>query len=157
MGTTSRRVLVVDDDEALRSLLTYKLEKHGFSVDTLEDGRQVVDHLRDVPTDVLLLDLMMPRVDGFQVLRLLREDSKARPKATIIVSARGREEDILHAFNFGVADYVTKPFSLNVLMARIDVALQSKAAPEIEAEAAPEADAETEAQRESEGEVAADE
>jgi DNA-binding response OmpR family regulator len=126
-------ILVVDDDTTLTSLLEYKFGRLGYEVRIEQDGALAQGALRLQTYDVLLLDIMMPRIDGFQLLREIAEGLLNRPRAILVLSARGEEKDILLAFNLGAVDYVTKPFSLNVLTARIEIALKWKSSftPEI--------------------------
>jgi DNA-binding response OmpR family regulator len=119
-------ILIVDDDNTLINLLEYKFGHLGYEVTVQQDGALAQDALRSRVFDVLLLDIMMPRIDGFQVLREIAEGKLKRPRATLVLSARGEEKDILLAFNLGAVDYVTKPFSLNVLTARVEIALRHK-------------------------------
>jgi DNA-binding response OmpR family regulator len=120
--------LIVDDDDALCSVLSYRLKKDGYQVDCLPDGLEALDYLRDRRVDALLLDIMMTKVDGFQVLRAIGAGDVQRPLATVIMSARSAEEDMLKAFQLGAIDYVVKPFSINVLAARLRIALGLPAA-----------------------------
>jgi len=122
----SPHVLVVDDDSTLCGLLEYKLKRKGFRVTLSGDGQAAMEELQQNKVDALLLDIMMPRMDGFHLLRVLQESPEIAPQAIIILSARGDEEDILKAFELGAIDYVTKPFSVNVLIARIEIALEFK-------------------------------
>jgi two-component system phosphate regulon response regulator PhoB len=122
---TGQRVVIVDDDEALSSVLAYKLRKTGFDVNTISDGMSGIEYLRTNTPDILLLDVMMHKVDGFQVLRSLQQSERRMPPV-IVMSARSGEEDVLKAFQLGAIDYVTKPFSLNVLVARMRIALGMK-------------------------------
>jgi DNA-binding response OmpR family regulator len=119
-------VLLVDDDKILSNLLEYKLKQIGYTVEIKDDGAAAVEALKARQYDVLLLDIMMPRLDGFQLMRSFEKEELKRPGATIVVSARSEESDILLAFKLGAVDYVTKPFSINVLMARIEIALRCK-------------------------------
>ena len=119
-------VLLVDDDKILSNLLEYKLKQTGYTVEIMDDGAAAVEALKVRQYDVLLLDIMMPRLDGFQLMRSFDKDKMQRPAVTIVVSARSEESDILLAFKLGAVDYVTKPFSINVLMARIEIALRCK-------------------------------
>ena len=122
------RVLVVDDDEALCGLIEYKLKQKGYEVVISTDGQDALDKLNGGKFDALVLDIMMPKVDGFYLLREIQKSSTNKPRATLVLSARKEEEDILKAFELGAVDYIAKPFSLNVLIARIDIALKFKAA-----------------------------
>ena len=119
-------LLIVDDDKTLTTLLEYKFKQLGFDVTIKADGAEAIEVLKAKAVDVLVLDIMMPRIDGFQVLREISSGAMQAPKATLILSARGDERDVLLAFELGALDYVTKPFSVNVLAARIKIALNSK-------------------------------
>jgi two-component system phosphate regulon response regulator PhoB len=120
------KVLIVDDDEALCSLLNYKFSKRGFEIVRAFDGMKALEYIGKVRFDLMILDLMMPKLDGSQLLRRINEGEGLRPRAVIILSARGDEDVVVEAFNLGAIDYVTKPFSMDVLMARVDVALKFK-------------------------------
>jgi two-component system, OmpR family, alkaline phosphatase synthesis response regulator PhoP len=115
------RILVVEDEETLRMALVDALRAQGFEVLEAADGEQgLALALREDP-DVVLLDLMLPRRDGFSVLRALREDRL--DAAVIILSARGEEWDRVQGFEYGADDYVVKPFSMRELLLRVRAAL----------------------------------
>jgi DNA-binding response OmpR family regulator len=120
-----QRVVIIDDDEALSSVLAYKLRKTGFEVHTISDGMSGIEYLRVNTPNIVLLDVMMHKVDGFQVLRSFAQGDRRMPPV-IVMSARSGEEDVLKAFQLGAIDYVTKPFSLNVLVARMRIAMGVK-------------------------------
>lgn len=120
------RVLVAVDEDVLFGLIEYKLRKSGFAVARAADGRSALDQLRSERFDILLLDIMLQKLDGFTVLRELRNAGIALPQATIILSARADEQDVLAAFQLGALDYVTKPFSLGILVERIRIAFATK-------------------------------
>ncbi|MEL6714902.1 MAG: response regulator transcription factor, partial [Planctomycetota bacterium] len=111
------RVLVVEDEFSIRMPLADALRSAGYEVLEAEDGEAALDlALREDP-DAVLLDLMLPKRDGFDVLRAMRED---RLTATVLIlSARGTEYDRIQGFEYGADDYVVKPFSTRVLMARV--------------------------------------
>ena len=116
------RVLVVEDEEPLRMALCDALRAEGFSVLEAEDGEAgLALALREGP-ELVLLDLMLPKRDGFSVLKALREDRLAA--AVIILSARGEEWDRVQGFEYGADDYVVKPFSMNELLMRIRAELK---------------------------------
>lgn len=119
-------VLVAVDEDVLYGLIEYKLRKSGFSVARAADGRSALEQLRAQRFDILLLDIMLQKLDGFTVLRELRNAGAAMPEATIVLSARGDEQDVLTAFQLGALDYVTKPFSLGILIERIRIAYSAK-------------------------------
>jgi DNA-binding response OmpR family regulator len=122
MGRVSAtRVLVVDDEPMVRDVLARYLEKEGYEVDVAEDGEQALDALASQVPDLVLLDLMLPRVDGLEVLRRMRERT---PTAVIMLTARGEETDRVVGLELGADDYVTKPFSPREVVARVRAVLR---------------------------------
>ena len=116
------RVLVIEDEEPLRLALCDALRAGGFEVSEAADGEAGLERaLSDAP-EVVLLDLMLPKRDGFSVLRAMREDRLS--SAVIILSARGEEWDRVQGFEFGADDYVVKPFSMRELLLRVRAALR---------------------------------
>jgi len=120
------RILIAIEDASLFGLIQYKLSKSGYDVTGAFDGVQALNLLTSEKFDALLLDLMLPKTDGYQILRELQDGQANRPRVIMIVSTRGEEEDVLRAFEFGAVDYIAKPFSLNVLAARLEIALRFK-------------------------------
>ena len=121
----SKRILVVEDEEPLRMALADALGAEGYEVLEAGDGERGLDlALREGP-DVVLLDLMLPKRDGFSVLRAIREDRLTAP--VLILSARGEEWDRIQGFEYGADDYLVKPFSTRELLLRIRAALQRTA------------------------------
>jgi len=120
------KVLVIEDDSVLAKLLEYKLVKSGYDVEVALDGEQGLGLAQENNYDLLLLDLMLPRLNGFQLLEQLRNGGKKQLPLFLVLSARSGEEDVLRAFDLGAVDFIPKPFSLDVLMARIRVALSHK-------------------------------
>jgi DNA-binding response OmpR family regulator len=112
------RVLVAEDDEHVNELLAYRLEMAGFDVRTVEDGAACLEHVQTAEPDAILLDLMLPEVDGFGVLRQLDERLDVEP-SVIVISGRGLEHDVVWGFELGADDYVTKPFSPSEVVARL--------------------------------------
>jgi DNA-binding response OmpR family regulator len=124
------RVLIVDDEPMVRDVLSRYLEKEGYAVDLAEDGEQaLLAYERDSP-DLVLLDLMLPRVDGLEVFRRIREQA---PTAVIMLTARGEETDRVVGLELGADDYVTKPFSPREVVARVRSVLRRSAAPAADA------------------------
>ncbi len=111
------RVLVVEDKRSAADLLRRALEREGHCVELAYDGEEALSLGESDDLDVIILDLMLPRVDGYTVIRKLREAKHLTP--TIILSARDAMEDIVRGLDSGADDYLTKPFSLAVLMARV--------------------------------------
>lgn len=123
MEATSKknRILVVDDERGLVKLIRLNLEHDGFEVFEANNGAQAMDRLRAVLPDLVLLDVMMPDLDGFQVLRMIREIGST---PVIMLTAKGEENDKVRGLELGADDYVTKPFSLRELTSRIRAVLR---------------------------------
>jgi DNA-binding response OmpR family regulator len=115
------RVLVVDDEPMVREVLARYLEQEGFAVDVAEDGEQALASYEAATPDLVLLDLMLPRIDGLEVFRRMRE---RRPIAVIMLTARGEETDRVVGLELGADDYVTKPFSPREVVARVRAVLR---------------------------------
>ena len=111
-------ILVAEDQTDIRDLLVMNLRSAGYEVSAVGDGEQALARQLASPADLLVLDLMMPRMTGFDVLAGLRDMGEARPRV-IVLSARGREEDVIRAFALGADDFVAKPFNPHELLARI--------------------------------------
>jgi DNA-binding response OmpR family regulator len=118
----SRTAVLAEDDEDIRQLLLFKLNRGGFEVEGFEDGQACLDHLHERKTipEVVVLDVMMPRMNGFQVLEQIREDDMLADVPVLMLTARSREEDVVEGFERGATDYVTKPFSPSEVVARIE-------------------------------------
>ena len=117
----THRILVVDDEPAVSDLLAYNLRKAHYEVVTAADGQEALQQVRQTSPDLILLDLMMPEVDGLDVCRELRKTSNV---PVIMITARGEEIDRVVGLELGADDYVTKPFSVRELMARIKAVLR---------------------------------
>jgi two-component system KDP operon response regulator KdpE len=124
LGAT--RVLVVDDEPQIRRALRTALTGHGYVVELAEDGEAALTALAAWRPDVVVLDLVMPGVDGFEVVRQARAWSRV---PIIVLSARGDERDKVAALDLGADDYLTKPFGMNELLARVRAALRRVGAP----------------------------
>jgi sigma-B regulation protein RsbU (phosphoserine phosphatase) len=109
-------VLVVEDDRTLRRVLKDNFEFQGYRVATAEDGEEGLEAARQAPPDLIILDIMLPGINGYEVCRLLRQDGMDVP--IIMLTAKGEEPDVLLGLEVGADDYVKKPFSLNELLAR---------------------------------------
>ncbi len=116
------RVLIIEDEPPLRMALEDALKAEGFSVSSAADGESGLRRALEDGPDVILLDLMLPKRDGFSVLKALREDRLS--SAVIILSARGEELDRIQGFEYGADDYVVKPFSTDELLLRIRAVLR---------------------------------
>jgi two-component system, OmpR family, KDP operon response regulator KdpE len=130
------RALVVEDDPNIVDLIRSNLAVRGFDTVVSADGSRALRLLETESPDIVLLDLMLPEIDGFELCRLIRERSSV---AIIVVSARGGERDKVSALNVGADDYMTKPFSIEELLARINATLRrTRPAMTAVAESAPE-------------------
>jgi two-component system alkaline phosphatase synthesis response regulator PhoP len=116
------RILVIEDNRDLAYGLRNNLEIEGYAVDVAEGGRAGLDAVRRAAPDLVILDLMLPEMDGFRVLRALREDGAALP--VLVLTARGEEADKVRALRMGADDYVTKPFGLLELLARVEALMR---------------------------------
>jgi len=103
-------VLVVDDDEVIRQLIAVNLQLEGFDVDTAVDGQDCLDRVKMVGPDVITLDVMMPRLDGWMTAVRLREDPATAHIRVVMITARAQERDLARGEEIGVDAYVTKPF-----------------------------------------------
>jgi DNA-binding response OmpR family regulator len=110
VSTGPGRVLVVDDDEVIRQLITVNLELEGFDVHTAFDGQDCLDKIKEVEPDVVTLDVMMPRLDGWETAARIRRDTELAKVRIILLSARAQEADIERGDTIGVDAYLTKPF-----------------------------------------------
>jgi signal transduction histidine kinase len=122
------RLLVVDDVEANRKVLAYRLEPQGYSVTMAKSGREAMELVREEPFDLILLDIMMPEMDGYSVLRQLKADEKLRHIPVIVISALTELDNAVRCIEMGAEDYLTKPFNPILLKARIGACLDKKLA-----------------------------
>jgi DNA-binding response OmpR family regulator len=112
----AKKLLIVEDDPALLRGLKDNFLANGYQVRTASDGKKGMEDLLRDPPDLLLLDLMLPKVNGYEICRAAR--ANRLNTGVILLSARNREDDILRGFELGADDYVTKPFSIRELLAR---------------------------------------
>ena len=116
-----RRILVVDDEERMVRFIRMNLEHDGFQVSEAFNGKEAIQKIRDVTPDLILLDVMMPDLDGFEVLETVREVSTV---PVIMLTAKGEEDDRVRGLELGADDYVTKPFSPRELVGRVKAVLR---------------------------------
>jgi two-component system phosphate regulon response regulator PhoB len=117
-------ILVVEDEDALSTLLSYNLEKEGYKVSVAADGEDGLMQVDEAQPDLIVLDWMLPKVSGIEVCRRLRSRSETRNIPIIMLTARGEESDRIRGLDTGADDYVTKPFSMTELTARIRAVLR---------------------------------
>lgn len=130
MSTTKAHVLVVDDEEGVRELLGDALRVAGYSVSSAPDGMSALTALRTTAADLLVIDINMPVMDGFELLEQLRKKGDLTP--ALMLSARGEKTDITKGLRLGADDYVTKPFGLEELLLRVGAILRRTKAVSIE-------------------------
>jgi DNA-binding response OmpR family regulator len=123
--TREKRILVVEDDESITLGLQMNLEAEGYSVTVAMDGEEALGSVRASPPSLVILDVMLPRVNGFEVLRTLRNEGFRMP--VVMLSARGAELDKVMGLELGAEDYITKPFGLAELLARVKAVLRRDA------------------------------
>jgi DNA-binding response OmpR family regulator len=116
-------VLVADDDEDIRSLVTFRLERAGYRVLAVEDGERALAVALERSPDIAVLDVMMPRLDGYALTRRLREHAETSSIPVILLTARAQESDVARGFEAGADDYIRKPFSPQELTARVEAML----------------------------------
>jgi two-component system phosphate regulon response regulator PhoB len=121
------KVLVVEDEEAISQLLAYNLSKEGFTVSVSSDGDEAMILVDEQKPDLVLMDWMLPNVSGIELCRRLRTGSETRDIPVIMLTARGEEEDRVRGLDVGADDYVTKPFSMTELVARMRAVLRRTA------------------------------
>jgi two-component system phosphate regulon response regulator PhoB len=119
-------ILIVEDDEDILELVRYNLSREGYQVSTATTGEQAVKIARSRQFDLFLLDLLLPGVDGLELCKILKNDPKTAHIPIIMVTAKGEESDVVTGLELGADDYIAKPFSPRVLVARIRAVLRRK-------------------------------
>ena len=120
------KILVVEDEQDIRDLLVFNLQKNGFNVRAVDNGEKALSLIRTDNFDLILLDLMIPGISGFDLTRILKNDDETSEVPIIMLTAKGEESDIVKGLEIGAQDYITKPFSIKVLVARINKIINSK-------------------------------
>jgi two-component system phosphate regulon response regulator PhoB len=123
-GMSRPLVLVVEDEAALATMLRYNLETQGFRVEEAADGQEAMTRLAEARPDLVLLDWMLPVMSGLEVCRQLRRRSETRDVPVIMVTARTDDQDAVRGLNTGADDYITKPFGMDALLARMRALLR---------------------------------
>jgi DNA-binding response OmpR family regulator len=118
-----QKILVAEDQQHIRSLIEYKLKNSGYTVISAEDGRSALEKAGEILPDLILLDVMMPLMTGFEVLAALKSNEKTRTIPILMVTAQSKEDEVLKGLELGADDYITKPFSPNELAARVKTVL----------------------------------
>lgn len=118
------RILVVDDEHDILELIAYNLRKEGYEVDTVQSGQKALEIMRGNPPDAVILDLLLPDIDGVEVCRRIRQNSRYSQIPVLMLTARTEDSDIVSGLEVGADDYITKPFSPAVLLARLRTSLR---------------------------------
>ena len=122
----NEKILVVDDEEDILELVKYNLTREGYEVVCAATGEQALERLKRAPVDLIVLDLMLPGIDGYTVARQVKSDPDNRDIPIVMLTAKGSETDVVTGLEMGAEDYVVKPFSPRVLLARIQTVLRRK-------------------------------
>ncbi len=120
------KILVVDDEEDILELLRYNLLREGYNVSCAASGEEALRLAQSEIPDLLVQDLMLPGIDGLEVTKILKNDSRTRDIPVVMLTAKGEEADIVTGLELGADDYITKPFSPRVLVARVRAVLRRK-------------------------------
>lgn len=120
-----KHILIIDDDHDILELLKYNLSNEGFKVTCVENGEKALKFLKTRTPDLIILDIMLPGIDGLELIRIIGRNPKTRNIPVIFLSAKNEETDIVIGIELGAADYITKPFSVKVLIARIRALLRN--------------------------------
>ncbi len=122
-----KTILIVEDDEDIQQLVGYNLIKAGFLVEYGDSGEQALEKIKNQMPDLVLLDLMLPGMDGTELCRIMRSDIQFSEVPIIMLTAKGEESDITSGLDHGADDYITKPFSPKILISRVKAVLRRKA------------------------------
>ena len=119
-----KHILIIEDEKDIAELLEFNLENNDYKTSIAHNGEQGLEKARSLNPDLILLDLMLPGIHGLDVCRVLKTDAKMKETAIIMLTALGQEENIVEGLEAGADDYITKPFSFKVLMARMQSVLR---------------------------------
>ncbi|WP_300348440.1 response regulator transcription factor [Clostridium sp.] len=121
---SNKKVLIVDDEEHIRELIKFNLKKDGYETEVAVNGREALEKINENKFDLILLDLMIPEIDGLEVCKEIRKNEETEDIPVMIITAKGEEFDKVLGLELGADDYITKPFSIRELMARIKALLR---------------------------------
>jgi DNA-binding response OmpR family regulator len=124
--TAKPRVVIADDDPDIRRLVQITIANAGCDVTVASDGEEAVELIRKALPDLVILDVLMPRMDGWEVAKELKNDPNTSAIPVMFLTSRGQEHDVLEGFNSGAADYMVKPFSPRELQARVRAILSKR-------------------------------
>lgn len=115
----TRKIILAEDEPQIARLIEFKLKKEGYEVTWKENGEEALKAIRADKPDLILLDVMMPVMDGYEVLRRLKEDENLKSIPVVMLTARAQEKDVVKGIDMGAEDYITKPFHPAELLARV--------------------------------------
>ena len=124
MQAKPKNILIVDDEQDIRELIRYNLNKEGYRAECVATGEEALRKARATPPDLIVLDLMLPGVDGLEVCRRLKNDRNTAQVPVLMLTAKGEDADVVSGLELGADDYLVKPFSPRVLLARIKAVLR---------------------------------
>ena len=123
---TNKKILIIEDDKDIRDLISFNLSNNSYKTILSKDGEKGIEKAKNEKPDLVLLDLMLPGIHGLDVCKILKTDSSLNKVSIIMLTALGQEEDIIKGLEAGADDYITKPFSFKILLARIKSVLRRK-------------------------------
>ncbi len=126
------KILIVEDENDIRELIHFHLYKNKYEVFEASNGKEALEQVKDKNPDLILLDIMIPEIDGIQVCKTLKSNDKTKDIKIIFLSAKGEEEDIVRGLEMGADDYITKPFSPKILIARAKSVLRRQSTKQTE-------------------------
>jgi two-component system phosphate regulon response regulator PhoB len=118
------KIFVVEDDKDIIELVQYNLEREGFAVSAVSTGEEALPRLKQETPDLIVLDLMLPGIDGLETCRLIKQENKLKNTPLIMLTAKSEESDVIVGLQLGADDYITKPFSPKVLVARVKAVMR---------------------------------
>lgn len=125
--TGDKRILIVEDDKDINTLIAYNLKKSGFSVEQEFNGKDAMRKIREEVFDIVILDIMLPEIDGFDICKEIEDDPRYFRSFVVVVSAKSRQQDRLYAHLLGADYYLSKPFTISELMAAVNEIIRSVA------------------------------
>ncbi len=115
----AKKIVLAEDEPQIARLIEFKLKKEGYEVTWKENGEEALKAIKEDKPDLILLDVMMPVMDGYEVLRRLKEDEDLKSIPVVMLTARAQEKDVVKGIDLGAEDYITKPFHPAELLARV--------------------------------------
>ncbi len=126
---SKKRIIVVEDERDMADLVVQRLKREGYLAEAAYDGREGIEKVRSNPPDLAIIDIMLPKLSGTDLVTEMRQDPRTAAVPVIMMTAKGEDSDVVVGLQLGADDYVTKPFSMSVLVARVGAVLRRAAAP----------------------------